>query len=61
MGIFDLILPIAFVGFLVWLVLQLPMPAPFKNVIIGVAIFGLILYVLSGFGLIHGFHGLKLK
>jgi hypothetical protein len=32
------------------------MPPVFRNVLIGVMVFALIIYVLSGFGLINGLH-----
>lgn len=59
--ILAIILPIAFCGFLAWLVLQIPMPAVFKNVIIGVLCLVLVLYVLQMFGVDTGFRAVRLR
>lgn len=50
MGLIALVLVLAVVGFLVWLVTTyVPMPAPFKNVIIVVVIIVLVLWLLQLF------------
>lgn len=54
MGLIELILAIALVGFIVWIVLQIPMPAPFRNLIVGIVVFAVIIWLLQGFHLIHG-------
>lgn len=47
-----LILVIALAGFLVYLITTyVPMPAPFKTVIVAVAAIVLILYLMSAFGM----------
>lgn len=46
----ELVLSIAVLGFLVYMVLQIPMPAPFKNLIIGLVILLVIMWLLHGFG-----------
>lgn len=61
MNILDIVLYIAIVGFLVWLVLQIPMPAIFQRVIIGVVCFALIIWVLQSAGLIHGIGFVRLR
>lgn len=49
----GLILTIAVVGVLVWLVVTyVPMPAPFKTIIMVVAVVVLILYLVGAFGLV---------
>lgn len=49
----SLIVTIAVVGLLVWLVVTyLPMPEPFKKIIIAIAVVCVVLYVLAAFGLI---------
>lgn len=52
----TIILSLAFVGFLVWIILQIPMPAVFKNLIIGLVIFFVILYILQVLGVSTGIH-----
>ena len=46
----TLVLVIAIVGFLCWLILQLPMPPIFRNVIIGVISIFLIIWLLQHLG-----------
>ena len=61
MGLIELILVLALVGFVVWLILQIPMPPPFRNVIIGIVAVFLILYVLQMLGVHTGIPTLRLK
>ncbi len=57
MDLLSLIVVIAIVGFVVWAITTLiPMPAPFKQVIIGFACLVLCLYVLQALGVWHGFN-----
>ncbi len=56
----ELILTLAIFGFLVWVILQIPMPAPFKNIILGVVCFFIVVWLLRSLGLFHGFHRLGL-
>jgi len=52
MGLIELIIIIAIVGFLIYaLTTYVPMPAPFKTAIIVVAVIVLILYVLRALGI----------
>lgn len=51
MDLISLLLTIAVVGAIVWLICQAPIAAPFKNIIIGVAVFFVILIVLKAFGI----------
>ncbi len=61
MGLIELIVVIALVGLFVWAVTTLvPMPAKFAQIIYVVAVVFLVLYVLSGFGLLHGFHDIRI-
>lgn len=55
----SLLLAIAFAGFISWIVLQIPMPQPFRNLFLGVMVFCLVVYVLRELGLVHGFGRLK--
>jgi hypothetical protein len=53
MGLIGLILGLALVGFLVYLIVTyIPMPEPFKNVIVVIVIIVVILYLISAFGLL---------
>lgn len=61
MNIIELVLTLAVVGFLVWIILQVPMPPVFRKLIVGVVAFALVIWVLQNFGLISGFRGLRLK
>jgi len=48
----TLILTLALVGFIVWLIITyIPMPDPFKKVIIVIVVIILILYVLNVLGI----------
>jgi hypothetical protein len=47
----TILLSIAIVGFLCWCVLQIPMPAPFRNILLGVMVLCLVIYLLNGFGI----------
>jgi len=59
-SIISLIVLLAVAGFVVWIVLQIPMPQVFRNVILGVVCLALVLWVLQSFGLISGLN-LRLK
>lgn len=50
----DVLIYIAGVGLLVWILTQIPMPVQFRNIIIGVACFVLIVWLIRGSGLIPG-------
>lgn len=56
--VIHLILVLAIVGFLCWLVLQIPMLPIFRNVILGLMVIVLIIWVLQVFGVNTGFHRL---
>jgi len=52
MGLIELLVLIAVVGFLVWaLTSYVPMPAPFKTAIIVIAVIVLVLFVLRALGI----------
>jgi len=61
MSVISFLLVIAIVGFLVWLILQIPMPAPFKNIIIGIVCLVLVIWVLQQFGIATGLPSIRLK
>jgi len=44
------VLSIALVGFLVWLILQIPMPQPFQKIIIAIVCIFMILWLLQLLG-----------
>lgn len=56
----HILLVLAITGFAVWLILQIPMPAIFKNVIIGVIAIFLIIWALQMLGFDTGFRRLNL-
>ncbi len=51
----------ALVGFLCWLVLQIPMPAPFRNIIIGIMCVFAVIWALQTLGLNTGLPRLRLN
>lgn len=57
----SIIVVLAIAGFVAWLVMQIPMPQPFRNVILGVMILFLVLWVLQSFGILAGIPRLTLK
>lgn len=59
MNIIELIITLAVAGFVTWVLLQIPMPAIFKNIILGVIAFALVIWVLQSFGLVH--YNLRLR
>jgi hypothetical protein len=61
MSFISLILALAIFGFLVWLVLQIPMPQVFKNVIIGVVCLFLVIWVLQMLGVETGMPAFRLR
>jgi hypothetical protein len=61
MSLLSLIVALAIAGLLCYIVLQIPMPQQFKNVIIGVMILFLVLWVLQAFGILAGMPRLTLK
>ncbi len=50
MSLIGVLLVIALIGVVVWLILQIPMPPVFRNLILGVAIVVIILWLLSKIG-----------
>lgn len=46
----SLLITLAIFGVLVWIILQLPMPQPIRNIIVAVAVIGILLYLLRLFG-----------
>lgn len=54
MSLLSLIIALAVFGLLVWLIVTyVPMPVAVRNIIIGVMVVGLVLYMLNAFGLLH--------
>jgi hypothetical protein len=56
----SLVLILALVGFVIWVILQLPMPTVFRNVILGIVTVILILWVLQAIGVHTGLPHLRL-
>jgi len=53
MSIITLIITLAIIGFLMYLLLTyVPMPEPFKKIIMIIVIFAVVLWLLYGFGLL---------
>lgn len=50
MGLLELLVLLAVIGFLAYIITLIPMPPPFQSVIIGVAILVCILIVLRAIG-----------
>ena len=51
----ELLIVIIVVGMLVWLaVTYLPLPAPFKTILMVVAVVCVVVYILRAFGIFHG-------
>jgi uncharacterized membrane protein YeaQ/YmgE (transglycosylase-associated protein family) len=59
MSIIALLVTLAIAGFVVWIILQIPMPLVFRNIILGVVCLVLVLWVLQQFGLYNT--GLRLR
>lgn len=60
MTILTLLLSIALVGFIVWLIVQIPMPQQFRTIIIAVCCVALVLYLLQSFGVVTGLPHMRL-
>jgi hypothetical protein len=61
MSLISLILALAICGFLAWLVLQIPVPAPVRNIIVAVICVFLVIWLLQQFGVDTGLPTLRLK
>ncbi len=61
MTLVSLLITLAICGFIVWLILMIPMPQVFKNIILGIVALFLILWLLQQLGVETGLAGLRLK
>jgi hypothetical protein len=61
MSLISLILALAICGFLAWLVLQIPMPVPVRNIFVTVICVFLVIWLLQQFGVDTGLPTLRLK
>lgn len=61
MSLLSILIVLAIAGFCCWLVLQIPMPQAFKNVIIGIMILFLVIWTLQVLGFDTGLPRLTLK
>lgn len=52
----SIILSLALVGFLTWIVLQIPMPVVIQRLIIGLVCFFVVIYILQILGVSTGIH-----
>jgi uncharacterized membrane protein YeaQ/YmgE (transglycosylase-associated protein family) len=59
MSIIALLVTLAIAGFVVWLIFQIPMAPPFQNIITGIVLLVLVLWVLQQLGLYNT--GLRLR
>lgn len=50
MSLITILATLAIIGLLLWILLQIPMPVQIKNVIIGVAILFIVLWLVKQFG-----------
>lgn len=50
MSLISLLITLAIIGLIVWIILQIPMPSQIKNVIIGVAILFIVIWLLKSIG-----------
>lgn len=56
----HLLLVLVIVGFIVWVLLQVPMPQVIKNIIIGAVAIVLVIWLLQMFGIATGFPALRM-
>ena len=61
MSIVSILIGLAIIGFICYLIMQIPMLPVFKNVIVGIVIFVLILWLLQQFGFVGSIPNLKFK
>jgi hypothetical protein len=57
----HLILVLAIVGFIVWLILLIPMPAVFRNIIVGIVAIFAVIWALQMLGVNTGFPRIGLR
>lgn len=60
MSIIALLLTIAVIGVIVWAITLLPMPQPFRQVIVAISLILLLFYVLSALGIVSHVNGIRL-
>lgn len=61
MSLISLILALAIAGFICWIILQIPMPAVFKNIILGIICLFLVIWVLQSLRIVTGIVPLRLR
>jgi len=61
MSILTIIIAIAVVGFIAWLLTQIPMPQPFRSLIIGIMIFLVVIWLLQQLGVMPSISALRIK
>lgn len=50
----SILITIAIAGFVAWLVMQIPMPEPFRKILLGIMCLVLVLWLLQAFGISTG-------
>lgn len=60
MSLIAIALTIAITGFIIWLIIQIPMPEIFRNIIVGVACLLLLVFVLQALGINTGLPPMRL-
>lgn len=61
MSLISLVLVLAIIGFVCWIVLQVPMPAIMRNIIVGVVVLFVVLFLLQSFGLVGSLSQIRIK
>lgn len=61
MSLISIVITLALAGFICWALLQIPMLIPFKNLIIGIIAFILVVWFLQNLGIETGLPKMRLK
>lgn len=56
MGLIELLLVLVIIGFLTWIVMQIPMPQVFRNIAVGVIVLFVVIWLLQRLQLIGNIH-----
>lgn len=57
----HLLIVLCIFGFVAWMLLQIPMPQPFKNIVLGILCLVAVLVVLQAIGVDTGFGSVRLR
>jgi len=62
MSLISVVIILIVVGFLLWIInTYIPMASSIKSILNAVVVIAVIIWLLSAFGIIHGFGNIKLK